>query len=145
MPTDTHHAASLRNALVTSRSCAGARHRLKNPLQTGTVECRQFSRGGLLVDRSCSFTVLPTTSVSTTEMVRVATPQSRRWCGTIHFPTDHTQWADLQPLLLMSPHIGTSRPAAGAGPFTSRRIIRSGPTPRTASTLIRYALLHLPA
>ena len=20
--------------------------------------------------------------------------QSRRWCGTIHFPTDHTQWAD---------------------------------------------------
>ena len=21
-------------------------------------------------------------------------PQSRRWCGTIHFPTDHTQWAD---------------------------------------------------
>ena len=20
--------------------------------------------------------------------------QYRRWCGTIHFPTDHTQWAD---------------------------------------------------
>ena len=20
--------------------------------------------------------------------------RSRRWCGTIHFPTDHTQWAD---------------------------------------------------
>jgi len=20
--------------------------------------------------------------------------QSRRYCGTIHFPTDHTQWAD---------------------------------------------------
>jgi len=27
-------------------------------------------------------------------MVRVATPHSRRYCGTIHFPTDHTQWAD---------------------------------------------------
>jgi len=21
-------------------------------------------------------------------------PQSRRYCGTIHFPTDHTQWDD---------------------------------------------------
>jgi len=21
-------------------------------------------------------------------------PQSRRYCGTIHFPTGHTQWAD---------------------------------------------------
>ena len=28
-------------------------------------------------------------------MVRAsAAPQSRRYCGTIHFPTDHTQWAD---------------------------------------------------
>ena len=26
-------------------------------------------------------------------MVRVPTPHARRWCGTIHFPTDHTQWA----------------------------------------------------
>ena len=27
-------------------------------------------------------------------MVRTGTPASRRYCGTIHFPTDHTQWAD---------------------------------------------------
>ena len=91
MPTDSHHAASLHNALATSRTCAGARHRLKNPSQTGKVECWQFSQGGLLVDRSCSFTVLPSTSVG---MVSKAGTQARRYCGTIHFPTDHTQWAD---------------------------------------------------
>ena len=27
-------------------------------------------------------------------MPRAGTSTSRRWCGTIHFPTDHTQWAD---------------------------------------------------
>jgi len=27
-------------------------------------------------------------------MVRTGLPASRRYCGTIHFPTDHTQWAD---------------------------------------------------
>jgi len=35
-------------------------------------------------------TVLPTTSVQ----MAPSGPQSRRYCGTIHFPTDHTQWAD---------------------------------------------------
>jgi len=39
-------------------------------------------------------TVLPTTSVPPVQMVRTGTPASRRYCGTIHFPTDHTQWAD---------------------------------------------------
>ena len=37
---------------------------------------------------------IPSTSAPPVQMVRVTTPQSRRWCGTIHFPTDHTQWAD---------------------------------------------------
>jgi len=41
-------------------------HRERTPSQTGTVECRQFSGGGLLVDRGWS-TVLPSTSVSTTD------------------------------------------------------------------------------
>ena len=39
-------------------------------------------------------TVLPTTSVPPVQMVRTGTPASSRYCGTIHFPTDHTQWAD---------------------------------------------------
>ena len=81
-------------------------HRERTPSQTGTVECRQFSGGGLLVDRSCSFTVLPSTSVSP-----------------YRCPTHRS-------------------PAATAVLSTSRRIIRSGPTLRTASTLmpVRYFL-----
>ena len=39
-------------------------------------------------------TVLPTTSVPPVQMVRTGTPASRRYCGTILFPTDHKEWAD---------------------------------------------------
>ena len=32
------------------------------------------------------------------------TPQSRRYCGTIHFPTDHTQWADAAHCINTDPY-----------------------------------------
>ena len=31
-------------------------------------------------------------------------PQSRRYCGTIHFPTDHTQWADAAHCINTDPY-----------------------------------------
>ena len=37
-------------------------------------------------------------------MVRTGTSASRRYCGTIHFPTDHTQWADAAHCINTDPY-----------------------------------------